>query len=95
MTGKLLLWSLLLALQAASGTWVARARNGTSFRAHALASVCSNLIWFGSQVILVDQLVGIRNSNNLVHLTVMCAVYVLSTATGSVASHYLLLKRGD
>lgn len=86
----LLVWAILLFLQAAAGTWLSRARNGKSLRFHLLASFVSYIVWFVSQVVMVDQLVFALKSENLYRIILMGFIFTGASTFGGVLTHHLL-----
>ena len=89
---KLLLWAILLFIQNFSFTMVSRARNSGSLTYHAIAAVFSNGIWFASQFILVDSVVGIIKEANWKYAIFVGVFYTTFTIAGSLTSHIVLMK---
>lgn len=90
-------WACLLILQNAAFTWVSRARNSGSVGYHALAAVASNGVWFASQFILIDQMVGIIKRGSWAEAAAIGVFYSACTVTGSIGMHWLsihYLERG-
>jgi hypothetical protein len=86
---KWLGWALLLVLQNAAFTWVSRARNSGSLWYHGIAAIFSNGIWFASQLILI---VSVKDLRGIGPAASVAALYVVSTATGSVLMHWFSMK---
>ena len=84
------IWGVLLVLQNASHTATSRSRNSTSLRYSAIASIFSNGIWFASQFFIVNQL--IQAKGNWLRLALVMFFYVTLTATGTVWSHWYLMR---
>lgn len=84
-------WGFLLVAQNFSFTMVSRARNSGSLWYHAVASLFSNGIWIASQFILIDAFVEMRGAP-LPQMAGLAAFYTVATLTGSLASHYFLMR---
>jgi hypothetical protein len=84
-------WAFLLIIQNASFTLVSRARNSKSLVYHAWASLFSNGIWFASQFILIDNIVQILKTSDLVLAVTTGTVYIGATMTGSLSMHYIAM----
>jgi hypothetical protein len=85
------IWAGMLLLQNAAFTWVSRARNSTSISYHALASVCSNGVWFLNLGLAVDKINSAWGSWGLLLLT--ATFYTVFTVVGSVSAHYFLMTK--
>ncbi len=85
-----LVWVLLLMLQAASFTWVSRARNSANILYHGVASIFSNGIFFATQFLLIHKVVN-QNMAPL-ELFYYGFLYVLGTVTGAVLMHWTTMK---
>lgn len=83
------IWAVLLFAQTASFTWVSRARNSTSIKEHAVASVFSNGIFFAALYCAVDQ---IHTAQGFWQCTGVIMFYTFWTVAGAVFMHWLLLK---
>lgn len=84
------IWGFLLILQNAAHTATSRSRNSKSLWYSATASVFSNGIWFASQFYIVNQLIAAKG--NLPRLALLLIVYSTLTATGTVLSHWYLMR---
>ena len=73
-------------------TWVSRARNSGSIGYHAIASVCSNGIWFASNLILVDSIITMVRTAAWTQAVWLGLFYTACTVTGSVLMHYVSLR---
>ena len=87
-----ILWAILLLIQNASFTLVSRARNSGSLKFHATAAIGSNLIWFLSQVIVVDKIVSALRSHNWGLIALTALFYTIFTVIGSVSMHHISMK---
>lgn len=91
---NLVFWFFLLVLQNAAFTWVSRARNSGSLSYHAVAAVCSNGIWFASNIILIGVVAKFLNDasapNSL--MVIYGVIYIAGTVTGSVLMHYVSMR---
>jgi hypothetical protein len=87
---KFVAWFLLLVLQNAAFTWVSRARNSGSVGYHALASVCSNGIWFVSNLVMIG--VAVKDVHGWQSACAYGSLYIAGTVTGSVLMHYVSIK---
>lgn len=85
-----LIWGVLLVLQNAAHTATSRSRNSKSLRYSAIASIFSNGIWFLSQFFIVNQLIAAKG--HPLRLTLVAFFYVTLTATGTVWSHWYLMR---
>lgn len=93
-----IIWAVLLLLQNASFTWVSRARNSKSLSYHAVASVCSNGIWFLSLGVAVNKVTDAMASGSWTAMALAAAFYTTFTVLGSVSMHHFLMtrvERGD
>lgn len=88
-----LLWGIVLLLQNASFTWVSLARMSESLIYHASGALCSNGIWFISQIVVVSKVSEAIASNDWWLLMGTGLFYMSLTATGSVLAHKWLMKR--
>jgi hypothetical protein len=84
-----LAWAALLLAQNASFTWVSRARNSRSVKYHAVASICSNGVWFVAIAVAVDKIAEAKGDPWLFAGTAL--FYTLCTVAGSVGMHHLLM----
>ncbi len=92
------LWAVILLIQNASFTFVSRARNSRSLAYHAVASVCSNGVWFLSLGFAVNKLAEAREAGSWTLLLGTAAFYTVFTVIGSVGAHHVLMtkvERGD
>jgi len=85
-----LIWGALLILQNAAHTATSRSRNSKSLRYSAIASIFSNGIWFLSQFFIVNQLIAAKSDPW--RLAMVALFYVTLTATGTVWSHWYLMR---
>lgn len=87
---NLFLWALFLVVQNAAFTWVSRARNSGSYGYHAVASVCSNGVWFVTNLILITLVTyeGVTKAE----LIKLGLIYVTATTTGSVIMHWVSIN---
>lgn len=88
-----LLWAALLIAQNASFTLVSRARNSTSLGYHAWASAASNLLWFVSQYILIENVLDLMRSGTAAQKVGVGVFYVLCTMIGSIGMHAFAMQK--
>ena len=86
------IWIVLLIIQNFAFTMVSRARNSKSIPYHAIASLFSNGIWFAAQFMMIDLMVQIIKHSDWPRLTLAGFIYILATMTGSLTSHWVLMK---
>jgi len=86
------IWAILLILQQAAFTLVSRARNSKSIMYHGVASVLSNGLWFGSQLILIDTFMDVILKADLGLFLFAGVFYITCTLIGSLSSHWLLMN---
>lgn len=87
-----IIWAILLIVQNASFTLVSRARNSSSILYHATASLFSNGIWFLSQFIVIDKVVGLIKNPNTGLAILTALFYVIFTMVGSITMHYISMQ---
>lgn len=83
---------VLATVQNAAFTWVSRSRNSGDVKYHAIAAVCSNGLWFITQVLIWSQLWARITNQDFVGLLIPLAVYVAGTTLGSCWAMARLLK---
>lgn len=88
-----LIWAAILLIQNASFTWVSRARNSSSVSYHALAAVCSNGVWFLSQIVVISKITEALKSRSGWMLAATCLFYTVFTVIGSVTTHHFLMTK--
>jgi hypothetical protein len=87
------IWGFLLILQNAAHTATSRARNSKGARGlwyNGVASIFSNGVWFASQFFIVNMLINVKDKP--VQFAWTCLFYVVLTMTGSVASHWYMMR---
>lgn len=89
---KWLLWAILLLAQQLSQTLSMRSRATGSYRYHAVAAMCSNGVWWVSQLILVDTTVKLIAAGSMWQAFGVGAFYTLWCTTGSTAGMWLAHK---
>jgi hypothetical protein len=87
------IWAVMLLIQNASFTWVSRARNSSSLAYHALASVCSNGVWFLNLGVAVNKVNEAWAADSLLQLVLTAGFYTTFTVIGSVGMHHLLMTK--
>lgn len=88
----LFLLFVLAMVQNASFTWVSRTRNSADIKMHAIASVCSNSLWFGITVFIWGKLWVALTTGDWWMIATTGLVYVLGTTLGAVIMMYILLR---
>lgn len=79
-------------VQNAAFTWVSRSRNSGDVKYHALASVCSNGIWFATNFLIASQVFEAIETGSYWFLAVASIIYVATTTAGSCWMMARLLK---
>ena len=79
-------------VQTMAFTWVSRSRNSGDPEYHRTAAICSNGIWFITQLLLWRQIWDGLVTGVWWHLVLVGLVYTLSTTEGSVLAMKHLLK---
>lgn len=88
----LFLLFVLAMVQNASFTWVSRTRNSANIEMHAVASVCSNTLWFAITVFIWSKLWAGLTAGDWVSIAITGFVYVLGTTLGAVTMMWILLR---
>lgn len=83
----------MLLIQNASFTWVSRARNSSSIVYHALASVCSNGVWFLNLGFAVNKVNDAWAAESSALLIFTAAFYTVFTVIGSIGMHHVLMTK--
>lgn len=87
---KLIIWSVLLLLQAGANTFISRARNSGSYGMHAIAAVASNGVWFINQIVSIDLILGVIHDGRVTaRAAALLILYVGCTVAGSVGMHWI------
>lgn len=73
-------------------TWVSRSRNSGDANYHRWAAICSNGIWFITQLLIINQVWPALVNGEWWRIAVTGAVYVAATTEGSVLMMRILLK---
>lgn len=73
-------------------TWVSRSRNSGDPSYHRWAAICSNGVWFVSNVLIWKQVWAAIESGSWLTLGIAGLVYVVATTEGSVLMMKRLLK---
>lgn len=84
-----LAWAIFLVLQNASFTFVSRARNSGSYALHALAAVCSNGVFFATQLLSFGFMLDVIRIGTWTQRLGIGAFYTVFTVFGSVLMHYI------
>lgn len=91
-------WFALIALaviafiQNMAFTWVSRSRNSGDPSYHRYAAICSNAVWFVTQMVIWQQVWEVAKSGEWWRLALVGIVYVVATTEGSVLMMKILLK---
>ena len=85
-------WWALLILQQASQTLVTRARASRSLSYHAAASVFSNGVWAGSQLVIIGTFTDLISHPIPLKIALTLGYYVSFCVVGSVGAHWALLR---
>lgn len=88
-----LIWAPILLAQNFSFTFVSRARNSGSLRRHLFAALCSNGVWFASQILIFTALFQAMTGKMGWKLAVLTGLYyTVFTVSGSLLAHYWSLR---
>ena len=88
------LWGVVLLWQNYAFTRVSRARNSASLKAHALAALQSNGVWFVQSCFLFTQFMSILTGKAGIIKAIGAALYyAVFTMAGSIYAHYVSLKK--
>jgi len=86
-------WSLLLVWQNYAFTRVSRARNSASLKAHALAALQSNGVWFIQSLFVYSSFMNILTGGaGWLKAVAMLLFYTALTMSGSIYAHFRSLK---
>ncbi len=88
-TFQFLAWGIFLLLQNASFTFVSRARNSGSYALHAVAALCSNGVWFATQLVSLGMIIDVIKTGTLPQKLFMLAFYTTFTVAGSILMHWV------
>ena len=80
-------------IQSMTFTWVSRSRNSGNPTHHRMASLCSNGVWFISQMTIIKFVWKPIIDGDWLLVVVAGTVYVLSSAEGSVFMMKVLLDK--
>jgi hypothetical protein len=88
------LWSVALIWQNYAFTRVSRARNSGSLRAHAIASLQSNGVWFLQSLFVYSAFMNILTGKAGILKALAAALYyTVFTMMGSIYAHYVSLRK--
>lgn len=73
-------------------TWVSRSRNSGDPNYHRWAAICSNGIWFVTQLLIINQVWPALTNGEWWRIALTAVVYVAATTEGSVLMMKILLK---
>lgn len=79
-------------LQNMAFTWVSRSRNSGDVAYHIRAAICSNLLWFVTNMLIVRHVWDLINTGDWCAFVTAGVVYIVSTALGSAFMMKRLLK---
>lgn len=89
-----LLWSVALIWQNYAFTRVSRARNSGSLKAHAVAALQSNGVWFLQSLFVYSAFMNILTGKAGIVKAIGAALYyTVFTMAGSIYAHYVSLKK--
>jgi hypothetical protein len=74
-------------------TWVSRSRNSGDPNYHRYAAICSNGIWFVTNILITMQVWSALKTGNWWNIAVVGVIYVIATTEGSVLMMKILLKK--
>lgn len=92
-----MIWQLVILfvvafVQNMAFTWVSRSRNSGDANYHRWAAICSNGIWFVTQLLIINQVWPALTNGEWWRIGVTGLVYVAATTEGSVLMMRILLK---
>ena len=93
MTLQLIALFVVAFVQNMAFTWVSRSRNSGDPNYHRWAAVCSNGIWFVTQLLIINQVWPALVNGEWWRIAATGAVYILATTEGSVLMMRILLKK--
>lgn len=80
-------------VQNAAFTWVSRSRNSADVGYHRKAAICSNGIWFVTQLLIIGQVWPALTEGEWWKIAVTGLVYIAATTEGSCMMMAKLLKK--
>jgi len=80
-------------LQNMAFTWVSRSRNSGDPNYHRYAAICSNGIWYVTNILITMQVWQSVKTGNWWNMVAVGVVYVVATTEGSVLMMKILLKK--
>ena len=87
-------WSVLLLWQNYAFTYVSRARNSGSLKAHALAAIQSNGVWFLQSLFVYSAFMKIITGEYGAGKAILAVLYyTIFTMAGSLFAHWRLLHK--
>lgn len=86
-----ILWAMMLLAQQGSSTWTSRAKSQDNTKKLAVASFFGNLIWFVSQVIIVDNVSSALKSHEYFRIGYTAFFYTFFCVGGNVLAHKILI----
>lgn len=89
----LLLLAVVAFVQTMAFTWVSRSRNSGDPAYHRYAAVCSNAIWFVTNILITMKVWEALKTGSWWFVAATGLVYVVATTEGSVLAMTMLLKR--
>ena len=93
--GKILIlggFAVLAFIQNAAFTWVSRSRNSGDPSYHRRAALCSNSIWFVTNILLTSQVIRSASGGSWWNIAAAGLIYTVATAEGSVFMMKRLLR---
>jgi hypothetical protein len=91
-----IIWAIFLLAQNFSFTFVSRARNSGSLKRHMIAALLSNGIWFGSQLILLTDVINMIKGSSGIGMAFLAGLfYTVVTMAGSLWAHKICLKNEE
>lgn len=88
----LVVLAVIAFIQNMAFTWVSRSRNSGDPSYHRYAAICSNAVWFVTQMIIWQQVWEVAKSGEWWRLALVGLIYVAATTEGSVLMMKILLK---
>lgn len=93
MAFSLMILAAVAFIQNAAFTWVSRSRNSGDPDYHRYAALCSNGIWFVTNILITLQVWQAIKTGSWWFVIACGAVYVIATTEGSVMAMRFLLKK--
>jgi len=85
--------ALIAFVQNMAFTWVSRSRNSGDPNYHRWAALCSNGVWFATNILITLQVWQAIKTGNWWNIVAVGIIYIFATTEGSVLMMKILLKK--